>query len=326
MEKWDSLSFIEYGGVHNIARKDIAIPTDIIELHSRKFMNLKRYLNPKVNSSEPFIFHSSYFRTCNNPLAINITTVHDFTYELYVKNPIKRWIHCWQKHRAIRKADIVVCISENTKKDLFKFLPDVLHEKVHVIYNGVDDSFFQLNDNTTESYVLYVGNRDPYKNFDKTIQPVSELGLSLHIVGAPLNKKEKRMLQKYNCSYIHHGHVSNEELNSLYNHALCLLYPSEYEGFGLPVIEAQKAGCPVIAFNGSSISEIIEDKTLLLQSTDKEEIKSKIQQIRDDCFRLKCINWGLKNAAHFSWNKMATDYIRIYQQVTEEYERMTCKR
>ncbi len=314
LEKWDGLSFIEYDGVHNIARKDITIPSDIIELRSRKFMNLKRYLNPKVSSSEPFIFHSSYFRTCSHPLAINITTVHDFTYEYFVKNPIKRWIHCKQKHQAIRKADMVVCISENTRNDLFKILPDIPHEKVHVIYNGVDDSFHQLDKHATEPYVLFVGKRDPYKNFDKIIEPISETGMELHIVGSPLNKNEKSLMQNFKCTYKYHGFVSNEELNTLYNHAFCLLYPSEYEGFGLPVLEAQKAGCPVIAFNGSSIKEIIGDNTLLLQTTTKDEIIKKMHILTDPTTRQQVISRGIENSRNYSWDRMTNSYISLYKE------------
>ena len=314
MERWDNITYIEYDSHHNISRKDITIPADIIELRSGRFMKIKRYLNPKICSSEPFIFHSSYFRTCCNPLAINITTVHDFTYELYVKNPIKRWLHCWQKHRAIRHSDFVVCISKNTRKDLFKFLPDIPHEKVRVIYNGVDDTFYQLENHTTQPYVLFVGKRDPYKNFDKIIEPTKEFGMELHIVGSPLNEREKSLIQKYNCTYKIHGFVSNEELNALYSHAFCLLYPSEYEGFGLPVLEAQKAGCPVIAFNGSSIKEIIGDETLLLQTTTKDEIINKMHMLTDPTIRREVISRGLENSKNYSWDRMTNSYISLYKE------------
>lgn len=321
MEKWDSLSFIEYNGENNIERESITIPADIIDIRSEKFIKFKRYLNPKVNSSEPFIFHSSYFRICSNPLAINVTTVHDFTYELFVKNPIKRWAHCKQKHRAIRKADIVVCISENTRKDLFRILPDVPPQKVHVIYNGVDDTFRQLNNHNTEPYILFLGRRDFYKNFDKIIEPISKSGMELHIVGSPLNKQEKSLIKRYNCTCKHHGFVSGEELNALYNHAFCLLYPSEYEGFGLPILEAQKSGCPVIALNGSSITEIIGDETLLLQTTTIEEITKKIQLLKDPTTRQEIICRGFENAKQYSWDKMANNYISLYKKAIKVWRK-----
>lgn len=315
MKKWNDLSFIEYEGCDNIYRGCVNIPPEIIELRSYHLMKIKRYLNPHIKAKLPFIFHSSYFRICNHPLAINITTVHDFTYELFVNSPIKHWLHCRQKYNAIRHSDYVVCISENTKKDLFKFLPDIHPDKVKVIYNGVDETFHQLEDCTTQPYILYVGKRDPYKNFDKIIKPVSELGMSIHIVGDSLNRQEESLLHEHHCQCVHHGFVSNEKLNELYNHAFCLLYPSEYEGFGLPILEAQKAGCPVIAFNGSSIPEIIGDSTLLLHSVTDEEIKSKLQLLNNQVLRTEVIKKGIRNAERFSWDKMAEEYISLYKQI-----------
>ena len=105
-------------------------------------LRYKRYLPVTCkNVNESFIFHSSYFRISSNPNAINITTVHDFTYE-YFYHGLHKWIHCWQKYYAIRKSKYVVCISENTKKDLLNFLPDVDEKKIHVIYNGVSDDYY----------------------------------------------------------------------------------------------------------------------------------------------------------------------------------------
>ncbi len=312
----DDVSFIEYEGAEdNISRFTLNIPKNIIDKKSGEMITVKRYLDPVIKNKESFIFHSSYFRICNNPYAINITTVHDFTYEYYAKNPIKRWLHCRQKYHAIKKSDMIVCISENTKRDLLKFLPDIPEERIKVIYNGVDDTFHVTKDHTTGNYVLYVGNRDPYKNFDKIIEPISELGLNLKIVGAPLNKNELKLLKKFNCKYKHLGYTNCETLNELYNHAICLLYPSEYEGFGLPILEAQKAGCPVIAYNGSSVKEIIGDSKLLLQSTNKEDIVNKILLLKNDSLRKEIISNGLHNSKKFSWNKMTNDYYSLYSQI-----------
>lgn len=306
--------YLEYDGEQNINRQSITLYHNNIIQKRNRFPWIARYCNPSFHCNEPFIFHSSYFRTCNNPHAINITTVHDFTYEYYVNNPIKKWIHCRQKYQAIRKSDYVVCISEHTRKDLLKFLPDVREDKVKVIYNGVGDTFHILDNRRTEDYVLFVGNRDPYKNFDKIIKPVCEARLRLVIIGKPLHNSETQLLNATGCRYEYAGYVSDEELNILYNNAFCLLYPSEYEGFGLPVIEAQKAGCPVIAYNGSSIKEITGDDTLLLQTTSKEEIITKLQLLHIPSLRESVISRGLENARNYSWEKMANEYLSLYKK------------
>ena len=316
---FDHVYCIEYQHAEkNISRKAITIEEDKVEHRNSCMMKVSRYLSPSIQEDSPFIFHSSYFRTCGNSHAVNVTTVHDFTYELYVKNPIKRWLHCWQKHRAIRHSDMIVCISENTKADLFRFLPDIPHEKVRVIYNGADDVFHVIDGDVTENFALFVGNRDPYKNFDKIIEPLAELDIPLRIVGAPLTKREKELLASFRCQYEFLGYVSNAELNRLYNHAYCLLYPSEYEGFGLPVIEAQKAGCPVIAFNGSSVREIIGDSTLLLQDMSKEELLKKIKVLSNPAIRKEVVDKGLGNARKYSWEHMAKLYYQLYQEIYDK--------
>ena len=99
---------MEYPGcMNNMIRKDI----QGLELEQYKpfTMRIERYKDVSIDSNKPFIFHSSHYRICDNPNAINITTVHDFTYERY-RSGIPKWVHSWQKFRAIRKADVVVCI------------------------------------------------------------------------------------------------------------------------------------------------------------------------------------------------------------------------
>ena len=145
--------FMEYEGAEdNVCRKDITLPEHTLRKEDARMMKIRRYLNPCtdfVNRScadEKFIFHSSYYRTSSHPNAINVTTVHDFAYEFFVKNPIIRHLHSFQKFRAIRKSDKIVCISENTRRDLLRLLPDVDPSRVCVIYNGIDKIFYKQDE------------------------------------------------------------------------------------------------------------------------------------------------------------------------------------
>ncbi len=316
--------FVEYQDAKmNLARRSITLPSQSITSRRSFLMPLRRYFNPRLTGhiiadttdsiSERFIFHSSYFRICNNPRAVNVTTVHDFTYELFVNSWAKRTLHCRQKHAAIRKAQCVVCISENTRRDLLRLLPDVDPHKVHVIYNGVEDQKFHvLPDSQHRDFALFVGRRDAYKNFQAILQPLALLNVPLRIVGSPLSTIELQQLQKSRIDYQYLGLVSDEELNRLYNTALFLFYPSQYEGFGLPVLEAQMAGCPVLAFNASSIPEIIGDPSLMLDEISVHAIAPLLQRFSNPITREQIVKAGIANARRFTWDRMASQYLALY--------------
>ena len=318
---------LEYDGAEkNISRASLKLPTAIVHRMKSVCLKLERYFNPMKRSIQPvsgegrFIFHSSYYRTCGCGEAINVTTVHDFAYEYFVKNPIVRYLHCRQKYNAIRKSAKVVCISQNTKKDLLKFLPDVDPSKVVVIYNGVDRKFRQIEGSECKGYVLYVGNRDRYKNFIALVEPLAKLKVKLLIAGKPLTQREIDVMGAAHLLYSYCGMVSDDELNKLYNEALCLMYTSTYEGFGLPVLEAQMAGCPVVAYNASSIPEVIGDKRLLIDDFSAESIGECLSLLKDVATRAEIIREGLANANRFSWDKMAEEYKQVYKELLRNYK------
>ncbi|WP_195375470.1 MULTISPECIES: glycosyltransferase family 1 protein [Parabacteroides] len=316
---------LEYkqGLTSNICRKTLFFPNRL-DLDSR-LLFLKRYLDVHIHSSERFIFHSSYYRICKNKHAINITTVHDFIYEYYVTG-LPRYIHSWQKNRAIRKSKYIICISESTKRDLLKFLPDVDPKKIKVIYNGVSDDYYPLPVSPREkiyfpprSYVLFVGSRAGYKNFNLAMEAVACTTLNVLIVGTPLSSKEKHYLDKLFSEKRYHviSGIDNSLLNIYYNGAYCLLYPSAYEGFGLPVVEAQRAGCPVIAYNSSSISEIIGDTPLLLNDLSVNSITQALDTIKEPLLRSKVVEKGLCNAQRFSWDRMYEEVLQLYKEALD---------
>lgn len=316
------VKILEYdSAINNHFRKDLIIDNDLLLQKSSKLLKLKRYLNPKFDSgSSPFLFHSSYYRTCRNKNAINITTVHDFTYEYFGKGITKK-IHCNQKYKAIQNSDLVICISENTKQDLLRFLPEVNQDKIRVVYNGVSNDYFKLptsNDDRykEDPYVLFVGARNWYKNFDLAVEAIAETQLSLKIVGSPLSDSELNFLESKlgKNRYNYAGRVSNSELNMLYNNAYCLLYPSSYEGFGIPVIEAQKAGCPVIAMDCSSITEIVGDKSLLINDKSTNQIVQKLNLLKGPSFREQIISIGLENSRRFSWDNTYRNTMNVYEE------------
>lgn len=282
-----------------------------------------RYINPSIYEERPFIFHSSYYRVCNNPNAINITTVHDFTYEYYRKG-LPRIVHSWQKFNAIRRSDVVVCISENTKNDVMKFLPEVNPDRIKVVYNGVSEFYHPVDIPKYRDlgrFILFVSGRLSYKRFDLAVDAAYKTGYKLVMVGSPLSKDESELLDKRlgRDNYLCFSNIDDKTFNELYNSAFCLVYPSMYEGFGIPVIEAQRAGCPVIAYNGSSIPEVIGDTPLLLSNPSSYEIISKLRMLDDNDVRNKIIKDGFLNALRFSWDKMANEYMDIYRNAYNNF-------
>lgn len=315
-----NLRFLEYeGSTDNIFRRELSIPSNNIDLKKGSLLGIKRYLNPSVDAKEPFVFHSSYFRTCSNKNAKNISTVHDFTYEYFMTGMQQR-VHTWQKNCALLNSDIVVCISENTKKDVLKFVPGIDESKIRVIYNGVSEDYRQVDTHRWDSlgeYVIFVGSRQPYKQFQFTVEATKDTPYKLAIVGGKLSEAEVAFLDRTigRDKYVYTGFLSNEELNELYNQAVCLAYPSAYEGFGIPVLEAQRAGCPVIAYNASSIPEVIGETPLLLNSLTVSEFHDKLNLLKQNSVRKEIVEAGLINSKRFSWKKMGEEYVELYKEL-----------
>lgn len=313
-----SYKCLEYPGAStNEVRKNME--PYVVELRRPLCMLVERYRNPRIDNDAPFVFHSSHYRTTNNPKAFNITTVHDFTYELYSRG-LARMVHSWQKYSAIRRADVIVSISKNTQKDILHYLPDVNPNKIRIIYNGVSNDYKPIVNSKYKDmgeFVTFVGSRHSYKNFRFVVSSIKDTTLSLAIVGGSLNEEEVNLLdsQLGKDRYKYMGYLSNDDLNELYNACFCLAYPSAYEGFGIPVLEAQRAGCPVIAYKSSSIPEIIGETPLLLKEIKTHEFQEKLNLLKNDIIRRSIIESGLENSKRFSWKKMGEDYVELYKEL-----------
>jgi len=248
--------------------------SDIKIIKYKKFLNRYRAVNYREN--EKHIFISSYYRYSKNKNAINVTIIHDFTYEYFVKG-LKLFVHHRQKKKAVKKSEKLICISQNTKSDLIKFFGDMVNKKeIHVIYNGVGECYRHLTkaelleiENKNEflkdiksQFVLFVGARGGYKNWNEAIELFKKLPQEYFMVsvgGSPLNEDEQNLLNETSDRHIYIPPAGNEVLAYLYNKAEALLYLSDYEGFGIPVVEAQRCGCPVLAKPVSSIPEVAGD-------------------------------------------------------------------
>lgn len=309
----DILFIEEDSSINNIVRKSFNNKGKIYNIKfpiliQRFFFFIKKFFKEK------YIFHSSYNRISIDRNAINILTIHDFVHEKYLKG-LRKSIHSIQKKIAINNADAIIVISKNTQKDLFDFYPNINRNKVFLIYNGVSNDFFQLNykNPNLQYYFLFVGSRQSYKNFNIIVDFISKTDkkYGLCIVGLELNMEEELLLNnKLFNRWILYSSINNEKLNELYNSTFALLYLSSYEGFGIPLLEAMKSGCPFIGLNASSIPEVAGDAGYLINNLDFYEFLTAVEYINHN--REYVIHKGLTQSTNFTWEKCYNETLKVY--------------
>lgn len=238
------------------------------------------------------------------------------------------------KYRGLREADAIIAISENTRKDLIDFGVDAA--KIHRVYLGVDlrepvlpqdEIRRKFNIPEGRRYLLYVGTEEPRKNFAGLLQAVAKASESverIHLikVGKAGAKRFRNLSLKtvralgLNPKVTFTGHVSEEELATFYDMADVFLFPSLYEGFGLPPLEAMASGTPVITSNTSSLPEIIGDAGIMINPRDVDSLaKSIVTVLGSESLRMKMREKGLDQAGRFSWKKCADETAKVYDIV-----------
>jgi glycosyltransferase involved in cell wall biosynthesis len=230
------------------------------------------------------------------------------------------------KKIAVSRADHIICISENTRQDLISLL-NVPWEKTSVIHLGVDSPPNGLSCSPEEGikrpYLLYIGQRGGYKNFLGLIKAYAvsaDLTNDFDIIcfgGGAFSKSEKKLFDQLKIgNKIHRAGGSDDILCRLFAHATLLVYPSLYEGFGLPPLEAMVHGCPVACSNTSSIPEVVGNAGAYFDPNDVESIRATLEDVATaQQKRQELSEAGFSRHKKFTWEKCAEETLSVYQRL-----------
>lgn len=287
------------------------------------------------------------FRYSMNALAYSPDIVHETYYSSYrlapkqsktvitVYDMIPEKLHSFfgksqtddvlsSKATAIKRADKIICISENTKKDLLEFL-DVDPNKISVVYlgsaiNKLNSDRFDKLSNQSKPYILYVGSRNSYKNFQGLLQAyaISNLAKDFQLVcfgGDPFSRRELALINQLHLIEGQVMYVSGDDkkLASFYSNASAFVYPSLYEGFGIPLLEAMSCDCPVVCSNTSSMPEVAGNAAEFFDPYDPDSIAHGLKKVLYSHQRSQeLIRLGQEQVQHFSWDACAEQTRSIY--------------
>lgn len=287
-----------------------------------------------------------------------IVTVHDLIPIIFkehfpagLKGSMK-----WQiQKRKLKRANAIITDSESSKKDIEKIL-GVRSENVHTVYLAASSDFKELKNVTAEAgsrlkdisgknlklkikkfglpdqFLLYVGDVAWNKNLPRIVQTIKETSYTLVMVGKTLRSedvdienpwnKDLALIQKEtegDPRFIKLGFISSFDLNLLYNMACALVMPSIDEGFGLPILEAMQAGCPVITSKEGSIPEVAGQAALYVDAYDTESIKAGIiELVKDEKLQKELSKKGRERSKLFSWKKTAGETLKVYDEVVRK--------
>lgn len=281
---------------------------------------LRRFRKPRLPAGTK-LFHSSYFRVAADPDVRNIVTVHDCVAEKFDRGP-RRVLHLTQKKIALRNAHTVICVSDSTRRDLLELYPWLAPERVTVVHNGIDLGYFTPDGTERGKALLYVGARGIHKNFglalDLFASPVaSGMGLSLDVLGggAPTKAERDRIADlgiENRVRFL--GPQDLDGVRAAYRRAVALVYPSFYEGFGIPPLEAMACGCPVLCSDRSSLPEIVGDAALLFDPSRLDTAEDALRRIGEVQTGRRLIEAGFARAALFSCETMVENTIAVYRR------------
>jgi glycosyltransferase involved in cell wall biosynthesis len=284
----------------------------------------------QLRAWQPDIVHETYFSNTRSGLdrTPSVLTVFDMISELGLDTtaPAPEELKRTKKYAAVKRADHVICISEHTRQDLIR-LYEVAPEKTSTIHLGCElNVLAEKKDSSADRpFLLYVGLRSGYKNFTRFVQAVAacvQLKEQFDIVafgGGPFNPVEQALIKELGLRFdqVRQLNGNDTELAEHYRGASALVYPSCYEGFGLPPLEAMASHCPVVCSHASAMPEVIGDAAEFFDPLDLDSIASAIQNVVQFQARTNdLIAKGLIRVQQFTWQRCAEQHLALYRKLS----------
>lgn len=251
-----------------------------------------------------------------------VITIHDMIPELFLYDKMR----ILKRQQIIKRASAIICVSHNTKKDLLTYFPEAEKKKIYVIYHGYNKYEGIYTNHNNFKYILYVGLRSSrYKNFLFMVKAISKIlkakNLKLICTGASFTIEENNHFKSLGLSnYIDNvGYVNDDELANLYHYAELFIYPSKYEGFGLPILEAYSNECPICISNTSCFPEIAGNAADYFDPDSQESIQNSVLRVLGNPeYRKELISKGAERKKCFSWNIAAEKTLSVYEELVNE--------
>jgi glycosyltransferase involved in cell wall biosynthesis len=291
---------------------------------------LEKYYFRYVTSFQYDLIHPTYYwlltrhdlSELRQPIVL---TVHDMIHEIFADRIDPNHHIAEEKKKAILSAQALICISENTKRDLLTRY-SIPEEKITVIYlaSEIDITMSYGEDLVPANpYFLYVGGRLGYKNFTSLLAAFAKVvskvaDLSLCIVGSPLTSTEQKLISDLGLNEFieHYRYPSDRHLAKLYRCSVAFIYTSLYEGFGIPPLEAMSCGTVAIVAKTSSIPEVVGEAGLYFDPHNANDLVDLMLFILENSAEREClIQKGFDRAKCFSWDKTLAQTIEVYQKL-----------
>jgi glycosyltransferase involved in cell wall biosynthesis len=258
------------------------------------------------------VLHCPTYRGPLRPTIPLVVTVHDLA---VLRHPetFNRWTRTYSPRvvpRVLEAARRIIAVSDFTRRELVQLL-DIPEEKIRVVPNGVAEEFTKDGPSAEGDYVLAVGTLEPRKNLHRLLEAVRRTDLELRVVGA----RGWGGVEVHGNGVQWLGEVSDAELARLYRGALCLAYPSLYEGFGIPVLEAMACGAPVVTTRGTAMEEVADGAAVLVDASDPAEIAAGIERAAAN--RVELVARGLERATAFRWDSAAAATVAVYREAAQ---------
>lgn len=303
---------------------------------SKFFYSLPIDLFSKKSERDDLVFHGTNFISLPTCYAKQVITIHDLAFMKFpnvVEQNIYDYMMRWVPY-SIKHADHLIAVSENTKRDILEYF-DYPEDKIHVVYSAADERYKKQLDDTIEQvklkyslpnkYFLYLGTLEPKKNLPIIIEALAKLKneygsqQKLVVVGAkgwkfnPIFERVTELGLEEDVIFT--GYIADEDLPAIYSGATAFTFPSFYEGFGIPLLEAMQCEIPVIASNASCIPEVVGDGGILLDPNDVDGWTKAMHKISTNALlHEEYIRKGLNQASKFSWEKTAQQTIEVYKK------------